>query len=69
MSKLAVSPDLLVQQLFECTQPDLRIVGASFDAQRQVVLLDVEGPGVPEADEIIAVCHRQPPLRVEFQPR
>lgn len=67
MSKLVVTPELLVEQLFERTQPDLRVTGASFDPERQVVLLEVQGPGVPVADEVIAVCHRQAPLRVEFQ--
>lgn len=69
MSRLAVSAELLAKQLFSGAQPQLRVVGASFDEVRQVVLLDIEGPGVPDAEEVVAICRVQPPLRVEFQSR
>jgi hypothetical protein len=69
VSQLAVAPELLVQSLFQGACPEVRIVGASFDPLRAVVLLDLGGSGVPDAPEVVAVCHKVPPLKVEFQPR
>lgn len=69
MSRLHISPDLLIRQLFEGTQPQLRVVEATFDQVRRTVVLEIEGPGVPEAEEVQAICHKQEPLRVEFKPR
>jgi hypothetical protein len=69
VSKLQVVPEALAQSLFQGACPEVRIVGASFDHFRGVVLLDIEGPGVPDVPEVLAVCHKVPPLVVEFQAR
>lgn len=55
MAKLLVSPAVLVGQLFIGAQPELEIRGASFDPVRRVVVLDVEGPGVPPVDGEVVV--------------
>ena len=42
MAKLRVAPELLVQVLF--SGADIEIRGASFDAQRRLIMLDIAGP-------------------------
>ncbi|MDN8617865.1 hypothetical protein [Variovorax ginsengisoli] len=67
MAKLEVSVDLLVSALFERSQPNLVVRGASFDAGRNVVELDIVGPGVPECERVVAECHQRS-FSVEFKP-
>jgi hypothetical protein len=69
MSKLVVAPELIVSTLFAGTQPEVRIIGAGFDVASGLVLLEIEGPGVPDAEEVLAVCHAPQSMRVEFQAR
>ena len=69
MSKLAITPKYLEQAIFQGACPEVRIIGASFCSFRQVVLLEIEGPGIPEANEITAIIRKTPPILIEFQAR
>lgn len=67
MAKLTVSAPALLGALFRDTHPLVDLSGATFDAARQTVELDIVGPGVPECDRVIAVC-RVERFDVQFQP-
>jgi hypothetical protein len=54
MAKIRVTPEFLAEALFPGAT--VTIAGAGFDAARQLVVLDVDGPSVPEAEEITAEC-------------
>lgn len=66
MGKLKVSEHLLLQALFP-DQHDLRLQAAEFDHERGLLVLDITGPTVPEADEIVATIHVQPPRTTTFK--
>lgn len=55
MAKLQVAPELLAHSLFKDGAPGVRIIGASFDHERGMAVLEIEGPGVPDSDHINAV--------------
>ena len=61
MAKLRVAPELLVQVLF--SGADIEIRGASFDAQRRLIMLDIAGPEVPNTDEVQCLIHFVPESR------
>lgn len=64
-AKLAVAPQILLHALFHGARQDVEIRGASFDPVRQVVLLEIDGDGIPDADEITAFIE----LSVDFKAR
>lgn len=68
MAKLQVAPELLINSLFKNAAPGVRIVGASFDHERGIVELDIEGPGVPQAERVSAVISVER-FAVRFEPR
>lgn len=68
MSRLAVTPEFLAKALFQDACPGVYIKGATFDPGRRVVLFDIEGPGVPAAEEVVATIHK-PTLVIEFKAR
>lgn len=68
-AKLTIDPELLAAALFPREQPDVYIVGASYNMLQHKVVLELDGPAVPKgAKDVLAIFHRQPPLRVEFKP-
>lgn len=67
MAKLQVAPEMLVQNLFQGAAPGVRITGASFDHAHGIVVLEIEGPGVPDAERVTAVCSVQY-FSVKFEP-
>ena len=58
-SKMVVSPELLAEMLI----PHIRVqvVGASIDGAGDIVL-EVEGDGIPDADEFNIVFERRPTI-------
>jgi len=69
MAKLRVTPELLVEALFgdTCPSPSVHIRGATFDAVRQVVIFDIDGPDVPSAEYVDAIFTVQRKT-VKFKP-
>lgn len=67
MAKLQVAPELLISALFERSQPFLSVRGASFDAQRNVIELDIDGPDVPQCERVVAEIHQRS-FHVKFKP-
>lgn len=67
MAKLQISGQFLVLALFQGTQQQLVVRGASFDPTREVIELDIVGPGVPECERVVAECHQRN-FSVEFKP-
>jgi hypothetical protein len=67
MAKLQVAVPFLVSALFEHSQPHLVVRGVTFDPGRNVVELDIVGPGVPECERVVAEC-QQRSFSVEFKP-
>ena len=65
MAKLRISPELLVEAVFAGAK--IEICGASFDSQRQLLLLDITGPEVPDAAEVEAICSVER-FSVKFRP-
>lgn len=68
MAKLQVSAELLLDSLFKGQAPGVRLIGASVDPITQTVELDLEGPGVPNADRISAICTAER-FTVRFEPK
>jgi hypothetical protein len=67
MAKLQVSPEMLAQCLFQDASPGVEIVGASFDHQRGIVLLEIAGHGVPDTEFVTAILTKKW-LDVKFEP-
>lgn len=69
MAKLKVLPEFLVDAMFGDTtpRPDVHIRGVTFDAIRQIVVLDIEGIDVPLTDDVNAIFTVQRKT-VEFEP-
>lgn len=67
MAKLQVSPEMLAQALFQGAAPGVEIVGASFDQQRGIVLLEIAGHGVPDTEYVTAILTKQR-FDVKFEP-
>lgn len=67
MAKLQVAPELLVASLFNGAAPGVRIFGARFDHEKQVLEFDIDGDVVPAAERVKAICHVER-FTVSFEP-
>lgn len=58
-SRLRVSPELLLSALFDGAPQahTVDVVGASFDAARGHVVLDIAGPDLPDGREVLAMIN------------
>lgn len=68
MAKLKVSATLLSQALFRGADKCPVICGASWDNDRECVVLDIAGDGIPDVDAVTAIFHQRTPLTVTFEP-
>lgn len=57
MAKLRISAEI-IREFLLCREP-IDIRGATFDAQRDVLVLEISGPGVPDCIEVDAVLSLQ----------
>ena len=64
MARLRIAADLLIAQLFD-GKAAVQVLGATFDAQRGAVMLDIAGPSVPKAEEVIAIVRVNRDAKVE----
>lgn len=58
MAKLRVDPDFL-RQLMHLQYGSVKIIGASFDMAGNTIVLNLQGPDVPEAEEVVCIVTNQ----------
>jgi hypothetical protein len=59
MAKVFVSADLLAELVFGYTEHRVEIAAVELDESQQVFVFDIVGPGVPDADEVVAIVNVQ----------
>lgn len=68
MAHLLVDPELLVHALFPDKVGLVEIKGCSWDPERGLVRLQIEGIDVPQAEEVVAIF-TQERRTTRFEPR
>lgn len=58
-SKLRVTPELVLECLLRGNVPGAKIVDASFDHERGLIELHLDGPGVPDTEYCCSEYERQ----------
>lgn len=55
MAKIRIVPEILSDRLFGGSEYPVKIMAARFDPFTEVVELMIEGPDIPDADEVRAI--------------
>lgn len=66
MAKLKASPHFILNTLFP-GKDDLRLAGVSYDAERDLIVFDIEGRDVPDCEEVVAIITERV-RTIEFKP-
>ena len=68
MARLRVSVDLIIQNMLGEAGASVRCHGVrEVGRDGRVIVVEITGPDVPEAEEVQAIITRQPPLSVRFE--